>query len=39
MSDKPEQDTENAKQLARPIFWIMGFVGIMLIGLVVYGVV
>ncbi len=39
MSDKAEQDTEKSKQAARPMFWILGFVGIIGLGLVVYGVV
>ncbi len=39
MSDKPEQDTEKSKQLARPIFWFLGFAGIMIVGVIVYGVV
>jgi hypothetical protein len=39
MSDKPEQDTEKPKQLARPMFWVLGFVAVILLGLVVYGLV
>ncbi len=39
MSDKPGQDTEKSKQAARPIFWFLGFAGIMIVGAIVYGVV
>ncbi len=39
MSDKLEQDTEKSKQAARPIFWILGFAGIIIVGLITYGVV
>ncbi len=37
MSDKPEQDNEKSKQAIRPMFWIVGFVGIIGLGLVVLG--
>ncbi len=39
MTDNLEQDTEKSKQAARPIFWIIGFVGIIIIGLMTYGMV
>ncbi len=39
MSDIPEQDTGTSKQMARPIFWILGIVGVFIIGLVVYDII
>ena len=38
MSDKLELDAEKSTQTARPIFWFIGFAGIMLLGAVLYGV-
>ena len=39
MSDKLELDAEKTTQTARPIFWFIGFAGIMLLGAIVYGVI
>ena len=36
-NDKPEQDTEISKQAAGPFIWILGLVGITLLGLAVAG--
>ena len=38
MSDKLELDAEKTTQTARPIFWFIGFAGIMLLGAIVYGI-
>ena len=39
MSDKLELDAAKTTQTARPIFWFLGFAGIMLLGAIVYGVI
>ena len=39
MSDKLVLDAEIPKQTARPIFWFLGFVGILFVGAIVYGIV
>jgi hypothetical protein len=36
MTDKTEQDTERSKQAVRPIFWVIGFVTVILALFAVY---